>query len=98
VPSLSTSSARSVAKKLSETTLSQQSTASSRVWRLKLDNNDAERQLRRVAVGRNDWLFAGSDDSAVRACVLYSLVAACTPRMEHDASRYVVTASRGPRV
>jgi transposase len=46
-------------------------------WRLKLDNNDAERQLRRVAVGRNNWLFAGNDDSAERACVLYSLVASC---------------------
>ncbi len=27
--------------------------------RLKLDNNIAERQLRRVAVGRKNWLFAG---------------------------------------
>jgi transposase len=45
--------------------------------RLKLDNNAAERQLRRVAVGRKNWLFAGSDDGAERACVLYSLVASC---------------------
>jgi transposase len=45
--------------------------------RLKLDNNDAERQLRRVAVGRKNWLFAGNDDGAERACVLYSLIASC---------------------
>jgi hypothetical protein len=30
-----------------------------------------------VAVGRKNWLFAGSDESADRACVLYSLVASC---------------------
>jgi transposase len=45
--------------------------------RLKLDNNAAERQLRRVAVGRKNWLFAGSEEGAERACVLYSLVASC---------------------
>ncbi len=45
--------------------------------RLKLDNNIAERQLRRVAVGRKNWLFAGSDNGAERACVLYSLLATC---------------------
>ncbi len=45
--------------------------------RLKLDNNIAERQLRRVAVGRKNWLFAGSEDGAERACVLYSLLATC---------------------
>lgn len=45
--------------------------------RLKLDNNAAERQLRRVAVGRKNWLFAGSEEGAERACVLYSLLATC---------------------
>ncbi len=45
--------------------------------RLKLDNNAAERQLRRVAVGRKNWLFAGSEEGAERGCVLYSLVASC---------------------
>ena len=44
--------------------------------RLKLDNNIAERQLRRVAVGRKNWLFAGSENGAERGCVLYSLLAA----------------------
>ncbi|HMI83270.1 MAG TPA: transposase [Polyangiaceae bacterium] len=45
--------------------------------RLKLDNNTAERQLRRVAVGRKNWLFAGSESGAERACVIYSLLATC---------------------
>jgi len=45
--------------------------------RLKLDNNTAERQLRRVAIGRKNWLFAGSEDGAERACVIYSLLASC---------------------
>lgn len=45
--------------------------------RLKLDNNAAERELRAVAVGRKNWLFAGSDEGAERACVIYSLVATC---------------------
>jgi len=45
--------------------------------KLKLDNNTAERQLRRVAVGRKNWLFAGSESGAERACVIYSLLATC---------------------
>jgi transposase len=53
--------------------------------RLKLDNNTAERQLRRVAVGRKNWLFAGSDEGAERACVLYSLIASCK---QHDVNPF----------
>ena len=30
-----------------------------------------------LAVGRKNWLFAGSEDGAERACVLYSLLATC---------------------
>ncbi len=45
--------------------------------RLKLANNSAERQLRRVAVGRKNWRFAGSANGAETACVLYSLLATC---------------------
>ncbi|MCI0672406.1 MAG: IS66 family transposase, partial [Myxococcaceae bacterium] len=43
--------------------------------RLELTNNAAERQLRRVAVGRKAWLFVGSDDHAVSAGNLLSLIA-----------------------
>ena len=42
-----------------------------------IDNNNAERQLRTVAVGRNNWLFAGSMDGAHRAALLYSLIQSC---------------------
>ena len=45
--------------------------------RLKLDNNGAERQLRAIAVGRKNWLFAGSMNGAHRAAILYTLVHCC---------------------
>ncbi len=45
--------------------------------RLAIDNNGAENQLRVVAVGRKNWLFAGSLEGARRAAVLYSLVQSC---------------------
>jgi len=45
--------------------------------RLAIDNNRAENQLRVVAVGRKNWLFAGSLEGARRAALLYSLVQSC---------------------
>jgi len=45
--------------------------------RLFLDNNRAERELRRVAVGRKAWLFVGSDDHGVAAGNILSLIASC---------------------
>jgi transposase len=42
--------------------------------RLALDNNAAERALRGVAVGRKNYLFAGSDAGGRRAAPMYSLV------------------------
>jgi transposase len=45
--------------------------------RLAIDNNRAENQLRVVALGRKNWLFAGSFDGARRAALLYSLVQSC---------------------
>ena len=44
---------------------------------LEIDNNGAERQLRAVAVGRKNWLFAGSMAGAHRAAVIYSLIQSC---------------------
>jgi transposase len=44
---------------------------------LNIDNNAAERALRGVALGRRNWLFAGSDDGGQNAAVLYSIVATC---------------------
>lgn len=45
--------------------------------RLKPDNNGAENQLRVVAVGRKNWLFAGSMEGARRAALLYTLTQGC---------------------
>ena len=42
--------------------------------RLEIDNNAAERALRAVALGRKNWLFAGSDEGGVRAAAVYSLI------------------------
>jgi len=48
--------------------------------RLELSNNACERALRKVAVGRNNWLFAGSDEGARRAAVIYTVVGTCRLR------------------
>jgi hypothetical protein len=45
--------------------------------RVAIDNNRAENQLRVVALGRKNWLFAGSFEGARRAALLYSLVQCC---------------------
>lgn len=41
---------------------------------LEIDNNAAERALRAVALGRKNYLFAGSDAGGERAAVIYSLL------------------------
>ena len=43
-----------------------------------IDNNSVEQRMRPVAVGRKNYLFAGSDIGAQRAAILYTLIAACT--------------------
>lgn len=45
--------------------------------RLRLDNNLCEQQLRAIALGRHNYLFAGSHAAAHRAARLYSLVRTC---------------------
>jgi hypothetical protein len=45
--------------------------------RLPLDNNLSERCLRTVAVGRKNYIFAGSDEGAESAAVLYSIIQTC---------------------
>jgi transposase len=42
--------------------------------RIEIDNNAAERSLRGVALGRKNYLFAGSDTGGERAAVIYSLI------------------------
>jgi transposase len=44
---------------------------------LAIDNNVSERALRKVVVGRANWLFCGNDEGGRRAAILYSLVATC---------------------
>jgi hypothetical protein len=42
--------------------------------RIEIDNNTVERALRAVAIGRKNYLFAGSDAGGERAAAIYSLV------------------------
>jgi transposase len=42
--------------------------------RIEIDNNAAERALRCVALGRKNFLFAGSDKGGERAAAIYSLI------------------------
>jgi transposase len=46
--------------------------------RLEIDNNAAERALRGVALGRKNYLFAGSDKGGERAAAIYSLTETAT--------------------
>jgi hypothetical protein len=45
--------------------------------RLPIDNNLVENSIRPVALGRKNWLFAGSKDGAKRMAIIYSLLATC---------------------
>ncbi len=45
--------------------------------RLDIDNNAAERGLRKVAVGRNNWIFFGNERGGRTAAIMYSLIATC---------------------
>lgn len=42
--------------------------------RIPLDNNAAERTMRRIGIGRKNWLFAGNDEKGESLAGLYSLV------------------------
>jgi transposase len=45
--------------------------------RFEIDNGEVERQLRRVAVGRKNYLFGGSDKGAERIAVAYTVFGSC---------------------
>lgn len=45
--------------------------------RLQIDNNHVERAIRPLAIGRKNWLFAGSPKGAERAARLMTLLCAC---------------------
>lgn len=45
--------------------------------KLEIDNNLVENSIRPVAIGRKNYLFAGSHNGARRAAMLYSFLGTC---------------------
>ena len=45
--------------------------------KLNIDNNPVERSIRPTALGRKNYMFAGSHEAAQRSAMLYSLVGTC---------------------
>jgi transposase len=44
---------------------------------IKMDNNAAERAVRKVVIGRNNWMFIGSATAGKSMGILYSFVQTC---------------------
>ena len=44
---------------------------------LSIDNNVAEREMKRIAIGRKNWLFVGSERGGATAAVLLSFTSTC---------------------
>lgn len=44
---------------------------------LSIDNNVAEREMKRIAIGRKNWLFVGSANGGHTAAVLFSFTSTC---------------------
>jgi hypothetical protein len=44
---------------------------------LAIDNNAAEREMKRIAIGRKNWLFVGSPHGGQTAAVLASFTSTC---------------------
>ena len=57
---------------------------------LNIDNNASERALKRVAIGRKNWLFAGNDAAAENHARLWSLIASAE-RHGLDPQRYLTS-------
>jgi len=55
---------------------------------LNIDNNAAERALKRVAIGRKNWLFVINDQAGQTGATLYSLIASAE-RHGVDPQRYL---------
>jgi transposase len=53
-----------------------------------IDNNAAERALRPIAVGRNNWLFVGSKIGGRTAAILFSITSTCR-RLNLDPFAYL---------
>jgi transposase len=52
---------------------------------LNIDNNLVENAIRPVALGRKNYLFAGTHDAVQRAAMIYSFFAICK---KHDVNPY----------
>ena len=52
---------------------------------LEIDNNLTENAIRKLALGRKNYLFAGSHDAAQRAAIMYSFFAICK---KHEVNPY----------
>jgi len=63
--------------------------------RIPIDNNWAERAVKAVALGRNAYMFAGSDAAGKRSATFYSFVATC---LQHDIDPYAWLAYVLPRI
>ena len=57
---------------------------------LNIDNNAAERALKRVAIGRKNWLFAGHDEAGRTAALWYSFIASAE-RHRLDPQHYLTS-------
>ena len=53
--------------------------------RVEIDNNLIENAIRPIALGRKNYLFAGSHDAAQRAAIIYSLLGTCK---KHEINPY----------
>ena len=42
-----------------------------------IDNNVSEREMKRIAIGRKNWLFVGSPKGGATASVLFSFTSTC---------------------
>jgi transposase len=49
--------------------------------RLPIDNNNTEGELRRLTIGRKNWLFIGAPEAGPRAAIIYTIVASAA---RHD--------------
>jgi hypothetical protein len=45
--------------------------------RLEISNNAVENEIRPAALGKKNWLFAGSDSGGVRAATFYTIIRTC---------------------
>jgi transposase len=59
--------------------------------RVPIDNNDVERDLRRITVGRSNWLFIGSFKAGERAATIFTIVASAH-RHDLDVWQYLCDA------